>query len=86
VSLGTIVVDEVIFRIKRVRIVEGKFILDAETKRGDSDFGGGLVDCTVFGSDGLEVLSLRLSIAKLHTRDGKARISLPVHIYDVSAA
>ena len=84
--LGTVVVDEVIFHIKGVRLEEGLFLIDAETERGDTDFGGGLTDCTVFGSDGQEVLSLTLPVAKLHTRDGRAWMTVPVHIKEVVGA
>jgi hypothetical protein len=84
--LGTIVADEVIFRIVRVRLSGGMVLLDAETERGDTDFGGGLTDCTVFGADGREVLSLPVHIARLHTRDGQAHMTLPVHINEVVAS
>lgn len=83
--LGTIVADEVIFRVVRVRLAEGMFLIDAETDQGDRDFGGGLVDCTVFGSDGQEVLSLSLPIARLHTRGGQAWMTFPVHIMEVES-
>jgi hypothetical protein len=81
--LGTIVADEVIFRVVRVRLADGMFLLDAETEQGDRDFGGGPVDFTVFGSDGREVLSLSLPIERLHTRGGQAWMTLPVHINEV---
>ena len=78
--LGTIVVDEIIFGVVGVRLGEGMFLLDAVTERGTVDFGGGLVDCTVFDSDGREVLSLTLPLPRLRTHDGHAYVTLPVYI------
>lgn len=85
-TLGTVVLDEIVFGINRVHLRDGMVLVEAETEIGTREFPGGEADCEVFGEDGRPIVSVRMHVPPFDTWRGVAYMTLPIHITEATSS